>query len=386
MKIAYPSLDSPRSSQPVPPRDKDTSTATTVPVGRVDDKVLSLDPDAVPSRETANAASPVNSEKAQDVEGTHCGNERKTVGAEPNSATVQHSASPSTSHNIPAPASELVAKGIASGDTTILAGETPPSQPLRRSPTASTVELNVATTENSPPELAPSFDQVPCGGSTESKNPDTGTTRPSTSTTTNTLASVTAIQDSNAHATPPAMEIRPVASSNTSISSPRSTNPVLSGASGNDRPLPNVHESVDAGTPGTSDTSNDPFSTAHPISAANTVPADGSQSPHASPSAPNTSSSGQFGTVEESAFADSQEPPQARKVFNPFLPEMSAAEAGYVTDTVQFVERTAGEKEKEKPQLKLQYLREDVEEVVNLWAGLDRSMGYPASNVSNLCV
>lgn len=81
---------------------------------------------------------------------------------------------------------------------------------------------------------------------------------------------------------------------------------------------------------------------------------------------------------------DSPKPSQTRKVINPFLPDMDAAEAGYVTDTVRFVERTAGEKEKERPQLKLQYLREDVEEVVNLWAGLDRSMGYPASNVSNL--
>lgn len=68
---------------------------------------------------------------------------------------------------------------------------------------------------------------------------------------------------------------------------------------------------------------------------------------------------------------------------NPFLPDMSAPEAQYVTEVVHFLEGIAGDQETKLPHLKLLDLKEDVEEAVSLWAGVERSMGSPAPNVSS---
>lgn len=388
MKVTYPSPDFLRSSQALPPRVDSTATTTAVPVGHVDDMALSLDIDPVPPRESVDCASQVNSEKGQDVQGTHCDDEPQTVAAETNSATIQQSAPQSvlTRNDISAPAKDLVAKGVPSGGATILAGETPPSHSLRPSPPVPTVGLNVTMNGNPPPELALSLDQTPQGRSTDSESPDTGATR-LTTTPANTPMADAATQDSDAHATPPAVEIpsRPVPSSSPDVPSRPSSDPALSGASGNDQSFPKEHDNVNSGAPGASGPSNDPSSNAHTIPSANNVPADAPDDPRPSLNQPTASRSSRDDTAETSVLDDSQNVSQSRKVVNPFLLDMNAAEAGYVTDTVRFVERTAGEKESENPQLKLQDLREDIEEVVNSWAGLDRRMGYPASNVSNSC-
>lgn len=87
---------------------------------------------------------------------------------------------------------------------------------------------------------------------------------------------------------------------------------------------------------------------------------------------------GQIGSFsppdDEAALEPSKRP-------NPFKPAVDRPEEKYVTEVVHFLERVAGEREKALPHLKLTDLREDVEDLVNVWAGIDRSMGYPLPNV-----
>lgn len=71
-------------------------------------------------------------------------------------------------------------------------------------------------------------------------------------------------------------------------------------------------------------------------------------------------------------------PPQP----NPFALDPDSGEEAYVTDAIKFLETAAAKREKEQPHLNLQELKEDVEDMVNAWAGLERRMGYPAPNVS----
>lgn len=76
--------------------------------------------------------------------------------------------------------------------------------------------------------------------------------------------------------------------------------------------------------------------------------------------------------------------PAPRTIYpNPFRLPLNHPEAAYVTTTVRFVERVATEKEKELPKLKLEDMRDDVEDMVNAWAGFDRAMGYPGPKVSH---
>lgn len=67
---------------------------------------------------------------------------------------------------------------------------------------------------------------------------------------------------------------------------------------------------------------------------------------------------------------------------NPFKPAVDRAEEKYVTDMVRFLDGTATAQEKKLPELHLEELRDDVEQMAGAWAGIDRSMGYPQPNVS----
>lgn len=70
---------------------------------------------------------------------------------------------------------------------------------------------------------------------------------------------------------------------------------------------------------------------------------------------------------------------------NPFLPALDDPEAQYVTDVVRFLEGVPNEYKGKLPQMKMRELKEDLEDVVNFWAGVERIMGYPEPNVSCQC-
>lgn len=67
---------------------------------------------------------------------------------------------------------------------------------------------------------------------------------------------------------------------------------------------------------------------------------------------------------------------------NPFYPDPLVDEAPYVTQVVRFLNKLATDKDEARPDLHLQELREDFEDIVSQWAGVDRRMGYPAALVS----
>lgn len=70
---------------------------------------------------------------------------------------------------------------------------------------------------------------------------------------------------------------------------------------------------------------------------------------------------------------------------NLFLPALNEPEAQYVTDAVRFLEGVPNEYKDRLPQMKMRELKEDLEDIVYFWAGVERIMGYPEPNVSCQC-
>lgn len=91
---------------------------------------------------------------------------------------------------------------------------------------------------------------------------------------------------------------------------------------------------------------------------------------------------GDEGQITEQGNEDGKGDSRVLRAPNPFLPGPEADEAPYVNQTIRYVEGVANQHEKDRPDLDLQYPREEVEDMLALWGGVDRAMGYPASNVS----